>query len=179
MPSTRGRVLHALLLAMAVQPAVAAGSLDAQAPTAAEVEARTRASFAAWNSGDPARIVAASGMGGVGFGYRTEAARPAPSPEALLAVIEAFFASMEYFRIVGEEIHTAVDGDVGLAWGTFTEQFQVRGREPEEVRVRFTSTVRKGPDGWRQLLAHRDVQRFVDGRYVPVPVPVTPAGERR
>jgi ketosteroid isomerase-like protein len=75
---------------------------------------------------------------------------------------------MEYFRITEVDFEVSADGDIGLAWGFFTEEFQPRGGDPERVRVRFTLTARRDLFGeWRQLLYHRDAQPFdSDGRYL-------------
>ena len=144
----------------------------AQGITPSDVEQQVRASLSAWNYGDPTEIVGTpgpgvSGEGGVGFGYRSEAARRR-SVEEQLAIVRGFLASAEYCRVTVNEVYTAVDGDVGLAWGVFTEEFHVRGRAPEKVRVRFTSTFKREAGRWRQLLFHRDAQPFDDkGKYIP------------
>ena len=79
-----------------------------------------------------------------------------------------FLASVEYYRVTAYEVHTAVDGDLGLAWGFFTEEFHVRGRVPEKVGVRFTTALKREAGTWRQLLFHRDAQPFGDdGSYIP------------
>ncbi len=147
---------------------VPAPVLSLQGITASDVEQAIRANFAAWNSGDIVRIAESDPQ--AGFGYRTRAPRAGLSKEDRLAGVRRFLASMEYFRIELDEIHTAVDGDVGLAWGFFTEDFQVRGRAPEKVRVRFTTTLRRDKAGWRNLLYHRDAQPFDEkGNYIPTP----------
>ena len=143
----------------------------AQKLSASDVENWQRADISAWSSKDATRIVELEGPGGVGFGYRTTAARTFGTREEYLASIQQFFAAMERYRITQEEIHTAVDGDIGLAWGFFTEDFQIRGRAPEKVRVRFTVAIKREAGGWRQLVFHRDVQPFDEkGAYIPVPV---------
>jgi hypothetical protein len=40
--------------------------------------------------------------------------------------------------LVPENFETAVVGDMGLAWGTFLEQWQEHGRPPEQALVRFS-----------------------------------------
>jgi hypothetical protein len=124
--------------------------LWAQGITPSDVEQQVRASLAAYP--------------GIGFGWRTRNPRVGESREHQLETIRPFFASVEYYRITDEEIHTAVDGDVGLAWGFFTEDFQVRGRAPERIRVRFTTAFKREGDGLRQVLFHRDAQLFDDQR---------------
>jgi hypothetical protein len=129
--------------------------LWAQGITPSDVEQQVRASLAAWNAGDLDRIVDTPGLSnnpGIGFGWRTRNPRVGESREHQLETIRPFFASVEYYRITDEEIHTAVDGDVGLAWGFFTEDFQVRGRAPERIRVRFTTAFKREGDGLRQVL---------------------------
>ncbi len=139
--------------------------------TPAEVERNFRAGIEAWNSNDPAQIADSERLGGFGFGYRTRDARiedSTGSRERTIAAIKKFFADKDYFRITVNQIRTAVDGEIGLAWGFFTEEFQVRGRAPERVTVRFTSTVRKNKTGMRMLLYHRDAQPFdAEGHYIP------------
>jgi len=140
----------------------------AQEPTPRDVEQHVRAGWAAWNSGDPVRISELDAQ--IGFGYRTRDPRPALSKEQRLAAVKAFLASVQYYRITPNEIHTAVDGDIGLAWGFFTEEFQVRGRAPEKVSVRFSGTLKRDKTGWRRLLYHRDAQPFDENsRYIPSP----------
>lgn len=142
----------------------------AQGITPSDVEQQVRASLSVWNTRDPKTIVETPGPGGnrgFGFGYRTRAPR-ADSREDELAVIRGFLASAEYYRATLDEIHTAVDKDIGLAWGFFTEEFHVRGRAPEKVRVRFTTVLKREAGTWRQLLFHRDAQPFDDkGNYIP------------
>ena len=100
-----------------------------------------------------------------GFGYRDLQIRPAGRP--VREGLKAFFASMDYYGIELNEVHTSVDGDVGLARGFFTENFREKGRTPEKVLVRFTQTLKFGPDGWRTRLFHRDVQAFDQkGKYL-------------
>jgi ketosteroid isomerase-like protein len=75
---------------------------------------------------------------------------------------------MKYYRISIDELQTDVSGDVGLAWGVHKEEFQVKGRRAEKVRIRFTMTFRYVGQRWRTLLYHRDIQQFhEDGTYIP------------
>ena len=79
-------------------------------------------------------------------------------------------ATTEYYRLYLNEVHTQVDGDIGLAWGVHTEVFKVRGQPAESVRVRFTNTLRWNGDTWKNLLFHRDAQVFDEnGRYIRKP----------
>ena len=110
------------------------------------------------------------GWSGVGFGFRTFASREAASEEAFGQQFSAFATMMEYYRIRLEELHTRVDGDIGLVWGVHTEEFQIRGRAPESIRVRFTNALRWDGQTWRNLLMHRDAQVFnAGGRYIAPP----------
>ena len=139
--------------------------VGAQGITPSDVEQQVRASLAAWNAGDLDRIVDTPGLSnnvGIGFGWRTRDPRVGESREYQLETIRPFFAAVEYYRITDEEIHTAVDGDVGLAWGFFTEDFQVRDRAPEKIRVRFTTVFKREEGRLRQILFHRDAQSFDD-----------------
>lgn len=139
--------------------------VGAKGITPSDVEQQVRASLAAWNAGDLDRIVDTPGLSnndGIGFGWRTKDPRVGESREYQLETIRPFFATVEYYRITDEEIHTAVDGDVGLAWGFFTEDFQVRGRAPEKIRVRFTTVFKREGGRLRQILFHRDAQSFDD-----------------
>jgi ketosteroid isomerase-like protein len=145
-----------------------ASPILAQDLTPLAVEQHERAVFAAWNANDVARLVALDATGGRGFGYRTRDARVFSSEDAAAAGLRAWYASMVYFRLELNEIHTAVTGDTGTAWGSFTEQFQVKGRDPESVRVRFTDVWQRDESGWHLLIYHRDSQSFDEkGRYVP------------
>jgi hypothetical protein len=160
--------LGALFLGFGYQAA------HAQKGAAPDLEQHHRAVVAAWNANDPARIVEAEGIGngvsGAGFGYRARDFRNPRSKEDDLAALRKFFASLERYRITQEDIHTSVDGNIGLVWGFFTEDFQIRGRAPEKVRVRFTETLKRDTGGWHELLYHRDGQHFDDkGSYIPVP----------
>lgn len=143
----------------------------AQEVTPADVERQIRASLSAWNARDPVRIVDTPGLSsdfGFGFGYRARAPRAGATRENQLVTVREILASLEYNRATLDELHTAVDGNIGLAWGFFIEEFRVRGRAPETVRVRFTTTLKWEHGKWRQLLFHRDAQPFDDkGNYIP------------
>lgn len=110
-----------------------------------------------------------------GFGFRSFAARSDSGGSRFDESIAQFAASMEYYRIRLDEVHTRVDGNVGLAWGVHTEEFKARGRPAESIRVRFTNTLRWEGSGWKNLLYHRDAQPFDEhGRYVRPPSPRSP-----
>ena len=110
------------------------------------------------------------GWSGIGFGFRTWAARQAAPNANTDEGIQSFASIMDYFTIKLEEVHTAVVGDVGLVWGVHTEDFKMKGQPPETVRVRFTNTLRWDGNRWKNLLYHRDAQNFDEkGRYVRAP----------
>jgi hypothetical protein len=136
--------------------------------TPAEVEKRTRAQFEIWNFLDPAKITALY-TGGHGFGYRTRAARPPhPTKESYLKDLQSWLKTLDYYRIVIDELHTAAEDNVGFAWGFYHEEFQARGREPEVHRGRFSEVMKRDSDGWRTLFYHRDATPFDErGMYVP------------
>ena len=123
-----------------------------------------------WISGDPEAIerLARAERSAIGFGFRDAAARDHRTigVAGFQAGFSQFLAGMDYYRFEFDELETAVDGEIGLAWGFFTEDFKVKGREPEKARVRFSLVAMREVDGWRSLLSHRDIQPFdADGRY--------------
>jgi hypothetical protein len=110
------------------------------------------------------------GWTGAGFGFRSFAARRPSSGESAAQTMKLMETMMEYFRLHLDEVHTQVDGDVGLAWGVHTEVFKIRGQPAESVRVRFTNTLRWNGTTWKNLLFHRDAQAFDEtGRYIRKP----------
>lgn len=118
-----------------------------------------------WESGRPMpdevrQVWSELGSGGVGYGFRSFEAR-AGAPDSI--------PSMEYWRVTLDELHTSVDGNIGLAWGVHTEEFKLRGQPPETIRVRFTNTLKWNGQRWVNLLYHRDAQLFgVSGTYLKV-----------
>ena len=110
------------------------------------------------------------GWNGVGFGFRTFAARQPSTEAATDQSIGLFATAMEYYRITLDDLQTKVHGDIGLAWGVHTEVFKVKGQPAESIRVRFTNTLRWDGTSWKNLLYHRDAQPFqANGRYVRTP----------
>jgi hypothetical protein len=107
------------------------------------------------------------GWSGIGYGFRTLSARK-PAPDASMDQgIASFASTMDYFSIRLDDLQASVVGDIGLVWGVHTEEFRMKGREPETVRVRFTNTLRWDGRSWKNLLYHRDAQVFDDrGWYV-------------
>jgi hypothetical protein len=82
--------------------------------------------------------------------------------------LQSWLGQFEHYTITVEQVETAVDGDIGLAWGFYKEEFALRGREPEVICGRFSEVMRRDPSGWRTLLYQRDTQPFDSaGRYVP------------
>ena len=114
------------------------------------------------------------GWSGTGYGFRTFAARKAAPGASTEKGIQSFASIMDYFTIRLDELHSSVVGDIGLIWGVHTEEFRMKGRPAETVRVRFTNTLKWDGRSWKNLLYHRDAQVFDDrGRYVKAGEPKT------
>ncbi|MGE3073639.1 MAG: ester cyclase [Dehalococcoidia bacterium] len=133
-----------------------------------DVAVAVQAWIAAINEPDIAAICAMDATGH-GFGYRTSAPRDMSSTsiDKYREFMRGFYDRHKGIVTTLEELRTAVDGDIGLAWGVYTEEFQLPERPPERARVRFSQSMRRDADGnWRFLLFHRDIQPFADdGRY--------------
>lgn len=115
----------------------------------------------AWDSMD-SEVILKARQGSRGFGFRNIAWREYP-PETegkMKQAIEQYFSNMEYFRHVNMDVNTWSEGDLGLAWGFFTEEFKHKGQSPEKVRVRFSSTYRREKGKWRLIMSHNDIQPF-------------------
>lgn len=96
-----------------------------------------------------------------GYGFRTLAARDVYTEEEYRELMQRFNDSMERFKWWIEELNVRIDGDIGLVWGFHIEDFKVKGREPERVKVRFFMTLHYNEDmGWQILMGHRDIQKF-------------------
>ena len=137
--------------------------------TREEVAEAVRSGYASWDSGDVDAILNMHDPKAVGFGYRTAPGREWSTlgEEENKRRLERFYEQMEYYSIELEELHTSVEGDVGLAWGVHVEDYKVKGRPPEKARVRFTLVLRNSAEGWRRVLYHRDIQPFDEhGRYL-------------
>ena len=93
-------------------------------------------------------------------GFRTFQARRDTAPPDSTQTPQTLLANMEYWRVTLDELHTSVVGEVGLAWGVYTEEFKAEGQPPATVRVRFTNALRRHGQGWENLLYHRDAQQF-------------------
>jgi len=158
---------HLIGLVMAAQ-CLAITVAGAQTLTAKDVETHVRETFEILNTEDLDKLVATGYNVGTGFGYRGRDARSIVTRDEALAGAKAFRASVEFIRSFLDEVHTKVDGDVGVAWGFYTEEFQVRGRQRERVRARFSWTMRREGAAWRTIFFHRDAQPFdARGRYIP------------
>jgi ketosteroid isomerase-like protein len=105
----------------------------------------------------------------VGFGFRTIGWRSRTRDLGVEAFVERAKKNRENFEVYHaemEELNTSAEGNIGLAWGFWVERFKVKGRPPEEARVRFSFVFKKEADGWRMFMYHRDIQLFdKEGRY--------------
>lgn len=127
-----------------------------------------------WQSGQPMRdevrqVWSQLGRGGTGYGFRTFEARGDTAKSNSTQTSQVLLKSMESWRVTLDELHTSVVGEIGLAWGVYTEEFKVKGQSPETVRVRFTNTLRWDGQGWENLLYHRDAQLFEENGSYLVP----------
>jgi hypothetical protein len=121
----------------------------------------------AWDSKDIERILDAR-IGSRGYGYRTSAWReyPPKSVDNIRGAIERYYEDLEYLRHVDIDLNTWSEGDVGIAWGSFTEEFKHKGQSAEETRVRFSSPYVRNEGKWRLLMSQNDIQPFTEeGRY--------------
>ena len=136
--------------------------------TPKDVERRIRHEWEVWNSGDPDAI-AANYSAPWGFGFRTREPRvPLPTKEAYRHSVEQWQNTLDYYRIELDELHTTADGDVGIAWGYYHEEFQPKGGTPQVHHGRFSEVFKKDANGWRSLFYHREATPFdKNGRYVP------------
>ena len=136
-----------------------------------ELKAHIESSCEAWSNKDIDKIISMGWAGG--FGFRRRAPRPLKefSPEYIRTILKTWFNTIEHYKVTPEEINIVIDGsDIGLAYGFHIEEVKHKGQPPEKIRVRFSSTFRKGKDGkWRELIGHRDIQRFQEnGQYIRV-----------
>lgn len=118
-----------------------------------------------WKNGQPMpdevrQVWSQLGRGGTGYGFRTFQIRRDTAASDSSQTPPALLASMEYWRVTLDDLQTSVVGDIGLAWGVYTEEFKAQGQPPESVRVRFTNTLRWNGERWENLLYHRDAQLF-------------------
>jgi ketosteroid isomerase-like protein len=166
---------HVLVGLLLVLLASSRGSrAQGQSPTREDVAEEVRRRYTAFNSGPdaPANLDAILRVypdEAIGFGYRTAAVRDlaARGADGHRRAIKQFLDSMEYYHLKFQELHTSVEGDIGLAWGVFVEDFKTKNRPPETAHVRFTLTLKKERGRWSSLLMHRDIQPFDEqGRYL-------------
>jgi ketosteroid isomerase-like protein len=134
--------------------------------TKEEVAEAVRAWCHAWHTGDIETLLAMEAPS-FGFGFRPFTPRDhvAEGQAGQRERFERFFGRMDSYSLVPEDFETAVVGELGMAWGTFMEQWQDKGQPPEQARVRFSKVLTKGAQGWQVLLYHRDIQPFETGRY--------------
>jgi len=142
--------------------------------TPQEVAQRTRAVFEVWNTLDPDKIVDLY-TGGHGFGYRTRPPRPPHgNKDDYRAGLMHWLESIESYSIVIDELHTAAEGNVGIAWGYYREEFRTTGGAPEVMRGRFSEVMKRDENGWQTLFYHRDMTPFDDRElYVPQTIPAS------
>jgi ketosteroid isomerase-like protein len=138
------------------------------AMTKEDVAAAVRAWCTAWHTRDMQTIMGMEARA-VGFGFRPCAWRNHLGNtyiEGRDRSLEQFFGQKVSYSLVLQALQTAVEGDVGLAWGILLEQWQDTGQPPEQARVRFSKVLTQSAHGWQVLLYHRDIQPFADdGRY--------------
>ena len=108
-------------------------------------------------------------QGSCGYGFRGREWRSSTyhSDENLRPLAEQWLKKMEYLHHVDDDLNTWSDDEVGIAWGSYTEEFKLVGESTENVRIRFTSTYRRDGEGWALLMTHKDAQLFnEDGSYI-------------
>ena len=130
-----------------------------------EIVESVRKGLAAWESKDVATAVALGADIKGGFGWRNYAWRDQPYRAEMVA---GFLDNLEYYGVELNDIHAWSEGEIGIAWGTFTESFKHKGQPPEKVRVRFTSTHKKDSRGWHDIMYHRDIQPFNENGKYPI-----------
>jgi len=127
-----------------------------------------RNQYQAFNDGDTHAI---DEGWGVGYGYRSIMPRAEIPIDMHVQFTQMFFDMMERYEMTLDELHVKVDGNIGLAWGFHSEDFQVKNQAPEKVKVRFSMTLKQDEEhGWRVVMGHRDIQPFENGMYIPKPL---------
>jgi len=96
--------------------------------TKEEVAEAVRAWCHAWHTGDIETLLAMEAPS-FGFGFRPFTPRDhvAEGQAGQRERFERFFGRMDSYSLVPEDFETAVVGELGLAWGTFMEQWQDKG----------------------------------------------------
>ena len=89
------------------------------------------------------------------------------SEEHMRTAFPAWLNKMEYLIHTDYGLNTWSDGEIGIAWGFYTEEFKHVGEAPETVRIKFTSTYKRVDDSWKLIMSHKDMQDFnPDGSFV-------------
>ncbi len=149
-------------------------------PTKEDVAREIRREWNVFNAGNVDAILQQNAPGShVRFGWRTAEPRStgwsgvdahdvaARSVDAFREPMKRWFDSMEYYHCTIEELHTSVEGGIGLGWGIYVEDFKIKGRPAEKARVRFTQVLKTDGKHRRTLLSHADIQPFDEhGRYL-------------
>jgi hypothetical protein len=63
------------------------------------------------------------------------------------ALVEEWFETMKHFKVELKEFDVVVDGNIGLIWGFYVEDFQKVGEKPERILVRFSEARRRAEGG--------------------------------
>ncbi|MES2649284.1 MAG: hypothetical protein V4717_20565 [Bacteroidota bacterium] len=135
-----------------------------QPSTSVDFENYVRKSIESYNSLNVDSIIAGGFTGFEnGFGWRTRPPRPPLSREVAASFLQNWLDGMTLYKIHVDQIYTKLEGNTGLAWGHFTEEFQLKEGQRQVIRVRFTITSIYDKSGWRTVLAHRDIQKFDPG----------------
>jgi hypothetical protein len=138
-----------------------------------EIIASIKAGFEPWSAWDINEILDGSGGvgGGLGFGFRTRDVRVGGTAEQERARLEAWYDSLEHYRIEDVEANCAVNGDIATIWGFYTEDFKHKGQDSERVRVRYSMVQQRQNGRWQFVWNHRDIQDFTnEGFYVSQPI---------
>ena len=145
--------------------------------TKEDVEREIRTKWSAFDSRD-IDVLLLDAPDGVNFGWRLAPARTGEWPvdpkekaahgmDAYRQVIRHFYDSVEYYHVNFEELSTSVEGDIGLGWGVYVEDFKLKGQPAERAHARFTMVLKKEGERWRVLMRHSDIEPFDEnGRYL-------------
>jgi ketosteroid isomerase-like protein len=122
-----------------------------------ELKATITRLLKAWNDHD---LDVASEIQGdaIGYGYRTKPPR-LWNAKTSRAANQWFFASMEIFETsLKDDLVVRVNGNVGLALGSFIERFKQKGGELQTIEGRISTTFLRIDGKWKMVLYHRDTQ---------------------
>src|SRR5579871_3662781 len=104
----------ALAIVVASFPLSGAHGASAPTLTSAMVEAQVREWIAAYDANDVERVLKADPHAD-GFGWRVVGDRSSKTPESERGeTLRRFFAGMDYYHVLPNELHASVDGNVGL-----------------------------------------------------------------